>query len=55
MLNRLFEFLRHPERFYKIEELQIGGHCGCCGAWVANCIVEKVWAVTLCDNCIKEK
>ena len=52
MFKRLFEMLLHPSHFYKVEELKIGGHCGCCGAWVAQCIVEKQWAVTLCDKCI---
>ncbi len=31
----------------------IGGHCGCCGAWVDDCLVASYWRVTLCDKCIK--
>jgi hypothetical protein len=37
-----------------LEELTIGGHCGCCGKWVPDHIVETDWPVTLCDGCISE-
>lgn len=35
-----------------LTELTIGGHCGCCGKWVPDHIVEAGWCVTLCDDCI---
>ncbi len=38
---------------YAIEELQIGGNCGCCGAWIADCIVPKVWPWSVCKKCWK--
>lgn len=44
--------LLHSERFYKLSELRIGGCCGCCGAKVSDCIVEKDWAVTICKKCL---
>lgn len=36
---------------WDIEDLQIGGHCGLCGNWISNTIVDKLWAVDMCDNC----
>lgn len=41
---------------YDIDDLQIGGHCGLCGRWVPDCIVEKgprFWAVTICRRCLE--
>jgi len=38
---------------YDIEDLTIGGHCGCCGAWIHNEIVPEDWPYSLCQNCIK--
>lgn len=29
----------------------IGGHCGLCGKWVDNVIVDKDWKVTICEEC----
>ncbi len=54
-IKRITEYLFHPNRFHKLNELQIGGHCGCCGKWVFDCIVSKEWVITLCDNCNKTK
>lgn len=50
-ITRLKEMLFHSENFYKIEELTIGGNCGCCGIWVKNIITPINWAVTLCEKC----
>jgi len=36
---------------YDYSDLQIGGHCGICGRWIKDVIVQKSWAVTICDNC----
>ena len=52
-MKRLLEFLFHKERFYKISELRIGGHCGCCGMWVKNEILPRDWAITICKECLK--
>lgn len=30
---------------------KLGGHCGICGAWIPNIVVEKYWAIGVCDNC----
>jgi len=38
---------------YDVEDLAIGGHCGCCGDYVEDCIVDKHWQVTLCKKCIE--
>jgi hypothetical protein len=36
--------------YYKISELQIGGHCGMCGKPM-NEIFTKIWPWGLCENC----
>jgi len=36
---------------YDISDLQIGGHCGCCGRWISDVIVSKEWSVSICDRC----
>ena len=36
---------------YDISDLEVGGHCGICGHWVALDIVEKGWAITICAKC----
>ena len=57
MRNRLGRFLLGmaegllKKRFVTIGDLQIGGHCGCCGHWLEECIVEKDIGWTLCDVC----
>lgn len=37
--------------YYRIEDLQMGGRCGACGAWCSKEIVEKIWPYTVCDKC----
>lgn len=37
---------------YDIDDLSVGAHCGCCGKWVDNDIVEKNWKITICDKCL---
>ena len=31
----------------------LGGHCGCCGAWVGHDLCARYWRVTVCDKCLK--
>ena len=33
-------------------EVQVGGHCGCCGKWVSHHLTEVGYGVTLCDACV---
>lgn len=40
------------EKHYLYDKLQVGGHCGCCGAWVPDKILPKYWAITLCEECL---
>jgi hypothetical protein len=55
VIERLFEWIAKKTAPYLILELQIGGHCGLCGKWVPDVIVERRWAWTLCDKCAKSK
>ena len=36
---------------YDIGDLQIGGHCGCCGKQIPDEIFEKGWSWGLCKAC----
>ena len=40
---------------YDINDLQIGGHCGCCGEYMAKEIFCRKWSWGLCQNCINFK
>jgi len=37
---------------YDLEDLQIGGHCGICGRWIEDEIMDKGYAWSLCENCM---
>jgi hypothetical protein len=37
---------------HNIEDLVVGGHCGCCGRWVLDKVFEKSWPWGLCQECI---
>jgi len=54
MRRWLRKWLKRKFDLHDISDLRIGGHCGCCGNWVAYVIVEKVWAVTNCSTCVQK-
>jgi hypothetical protein len=54
-MNRLLWMLRNRNYLVDIRSLTVGGHCGCCGKWVGNAIVDKDWRWTLCDRCAGDK
>lgn len=35
---------------YDIEDLRIGGCCGCCGKWIPDKIFDKNWPWCLCKK-----
>jgi len=37
-----------------IDDLVVGAHCGCCGAWIEDAVVERCPRITLCLRCIKK-
>lgn len=39
---------------YDIEDLVIGGNCGCCGKRIPNEIFEEFFSWGLCEECIAE-
>jgi hypothetical protein len=41
--------------YYKIEDLQTWGHCGCCGKPINREIFPKDWAWGICQDCINGK
>jgi hypothetical protein len=36
---------------YNLHDLRVGAHCGCCGYWIKEAIVEKDYAWGLCNKC----
>ena len=53
--ERIFEWLAEKLAPYLMLELQIGGHCGLCGKWVPDVIVERRWSWTICPKCASQK
>ena len=51
MMKFIRRWVKRKFNLYDIDDLQIGGHCGCCGIWISNVIVEKGNWWTLCNNC----
>ena len=47
------KWIKEKFGLYDIDDLKIGGHCGCCGAWIPNEILPKDWAWGLCEKCAK--
>lgn len=41
--------LRQWRKYYTV-----GGHCGLCGRWVPNAVVDKDWTWTLCEDAGEE-
>jgi len=46
------------EKSEKLDELppsfQYGGHCGMCGRWIDDCIVDTIWSFGICGQCAIE-
>jgi hypothetical protein len=51
MFGWLIKRIKDKYLLWRLDELQIGGHCGLCGKWVSDEILPKEWAITLCDQC----
>ena len=49
--KRIRSWIKRKFDLYDIEELQVGGNCGCCGKWVPDMIVPTYWTWCLCDSC----
>jgi len=54
MRTKIRNWIKEKFHLYDIKDLSIGGHCGCCGAWIDNEILPKDWAVGICSNCLGE-
>ncbi len=37
---------------YDLEDLVVGGHCGCCGTWMVGEILPRYWPWGLCRKCV---
>jgi len=47
------DWIKKHFQLYDVDDLMIGGNCGCCGKWVKNNITPKDWPITLCEECLK--
>jgi hypothetical protein len=47
MLNKLFDYFG----YYKLDDLQIGGHCGICGKIISDEIFKRYDAWGICEDC----
>jgi len=45
------EKLKRHFDLYDIDDLQVGGHCGCCGKWISDQVLLKNWSVGICRAC----
>ena len=53
-MKRFRNWIKNHFDLYDMEDLEVGGHCGCCGAWMPKEIVPKWWGWSICDKCINE-
>lgn len=47
----LLYVISNRSMMYNIKDLVVGGHCGLCGKWCGEVIVEEGWRHTVCDEC----
>lgn len=59
MITKIKEYIKYKittflnnRNWYKLSELQIGGHCGLCGDWIGGEIYPIAWPYGLCNNCL---
>jgi len=55
MLEKIWSYIARKLAPYIAAELQIGGHCGICGKWVPNELVDRRYPWTLCEECKEVK
>lgn len=53
-ISEYLNALMHRFGYYRIDDLQSGGHCGLCGKAI-NGVFEKDWPVGICDDCANTK
>jgi len=53
MKQSVRNWIKNKFSLYDIQDLVIGGHCGCCGEWIDKVIVDEDWQWGICENCLK--
>lgn len=53
MKELLRNWIKKRFNLYDIKDLTIGGHCGCCGVWIATALVPADWPYSICSKCLK--
>ena len=53
-VQKMFNWLRYRWEQFIYNQFNkyytVGGHCGLCGKWIPDAIVDKYWTWTLCDD-----
>ena len=52
--DRIRNWIKRIFDLYDIEDLIIGGNCGCCGAWIPDKILPADWSWGICEKCLKD-
>lgn len=50
-MKSLRELVKNWLGVYDLTDLRVGAHCGCCGKWIPEVIVEKNYSWGLCNDC----
>ncbi len=53
IIRKIRNWIKFQFDLYDIQDLQVGGHCGCCGTWNNDRIVPKRWAIYPAEFCEK--
>ena len=51
MRNKLKHWIEEWIVDLVLSRARVGGHCGCCGAYIPNEIFDNTWAWGLCKKC----
>ena len=54
MSNKIKKWVKKWFNLYSVEDLRVGGHCGCCGEWIEKEIVPKIWPYSICEKCLND-
>ena len=53
--HRVRKIIKRVFDLHDIRDLVVGAHCGLCGAWMPDEIIEKIWTWGMCDKCAEVK
>jgi hypothetical protein len=54
-IKNIIDNWRFNHRYFKLNEIQAGGHCGVCGKWIPDVVVPKDWPWDMCEDHISDE